>query len=227
MDSRAVTREICEVILKPLASIGFDRRTSRSAWRQRGEHVEVVNFQSFNAYLADTIGCTTFSFAVKLGLWPLYIPPRDSLKTDAGRVLPAEYQCPIRRHLQKRLKQIDLPRKDIWLVERDGSNLTRAVADAAAVLREDGLAWFDALRTPEAVAVLLEDHDEDMDGTWGFGRKGSPHRIYLQACTRMRLGTFGTDEVAWLEQFATYERELMNALSKPKRNRPTPPNLPA
>src|SRR5919201_859251 len=72
MDAREVTREIRRVVWPALGDEGFSSFTGRTAWRYVGDDIDVVNFQSFSASLADSISCTTFSFAVNLGLW---LPP--------------------------------------------------------------------------------------------------------------------------------------------------------
>jgi hypothetical protein len=69
--------------------------------------VEVVNFQAFGGMDSDSIGCTSFSFRVNLGLWratDALVPPREH---DAeGRPRPQEYECePHRFVLQKSLSQ--------------------------------------------------------------------------------------------------------------------------
>ena len=108
MDAGDVTREIRRVVWPALREEGFEAFTGRSAWRYVGEAVDIVNFQSFSASLADGLGCTTFSFGVNLGVW---LPPDawEELepKRDAkGRLRPEEYQCePHRRQLKKSLAQ--------------------------------------------------------------------------------------------------------------------------
>jgi hypothetical protein len=108
VDARDVTREIGRVVWPTPRGDGFAAFTGRTAWRYIGDAIDVVNFQPFSASLADAVGCTTFSFAVNLGVW---LPPDawDQLepKRDAqGRLRPAEYQCePHRRRLEKSLAQ--------------------------------------------------------------------------------------------------------------------------
>jgi hypothetical protein len=107
VDNRAVTREIGRVVWPVLRNVGFDSFTGRSAWRYVGEDIDVVNFQSFGGMLADSVGCTSFSFQVNLGVWR----PNDALGTprerDAqGRPRPQEYECdPHRLTLKKSLSQ--------------------------------------------------------------------------------------------------------------------------
>jgi hypothetical protein len=108
VDAREVTREIRRLVWPTLREEGFEAFTGRNAWRYVGEAIDVVNFQSFSASLADSLGCTTFSFGVNVGVW---LPPDAweglELKRDAqGRLRPEEYQCePHRRHLTKSLAQ--------------------------------------------------------------------------------------------------------------------------
>lgn len=108
MDARDVTREIRRLVWPALREHGFSAFTGRTAWRYVGDAIDVVNFQSFSASLADSVGCTTFSFAINLGLWL----PGDawdelaSKRDSQGRPRPEEYQCePHRRHLTKSLAQ--------------------------------------------------------------------------------------------------------------------------
>ena len=180
MDSRDVTRAIRRLVWPVLREHGFAAFSGRSAWRYVGDSVDVVNFQSFSASLADAVGCTTFSFSVNLGVW---LPPDASEelepKRDAqGRLRPAEYQCvPHRRRLQKSLAQpwfkpfssdtrAWLPslrlhrkglekvlrkdthdRRDTWFVLPDGSNLEQCLEDVLRAMREEGLPWFEQIRS--------------------------------------------------------------------------------
>ena len=110
MDARDVTRAIRQIAWPALRDVRFSAFTGRTAWRYVGADVDVVNFQSFSASLADSIGCTTFSFALNLGVWlaedevPKEFKPK--LKRDGdGQLRPEEYQCPHRRQLEKSLAQ--------------------------------------------------------------------------------------------------------------------------
>jgi hypothetical protein len=108
VDAREVTREIRRVVWPALRDEGFAAFTGRTAWRYVADDVDVVNFQSFSASLADTIGCTTFSFALNLGVWLAEDDNAQNLKLrrDAdGRLRPEEYQCPHRLDLPKSLEQ--------------------------------------------------------------------------------------------------------------------------
>lgn len=177
MDSKDVNKAITKRIKPMLKEAGFARSTARTFWRHKEDRIEVVNFQSFNSYLADGVGCTTFSFAVNLGIFFLCIPAQF-VKEKNGILLPEEFACHFRRRLFKTIKQPQLPRRDTWYVSVDGSDLEAVIQDARNAIEEVGLAWFDRYADMhEVLRTLLED-DEANEGTWGFGRNPSPMRSY-------------------------------------------------
>jgi hypothetical protein len=68
--------------------------------------VDVVNFQSFSASLADSVGCTPFSFSLNLGVWIAGDTEARVLKPDKkGRPRPAEWECTKRTRLAKSVQQ--------------------------------------------------------------------------------------------------------------------------
>jgi hypothetical protein len=69
MDSRVVSRSIKNEIWPLLRKSGFSAFSARTAWRFAPEQTHVVNFQSFNTYLAERLGCTTVSFGLNLGIY--------------------------------------------------------------------------------------------------------------------------------------------------------------
>jgi hypothetical protein len=101
VDSRDVTKEIRRLVWPELREHGFEAFTGRTAWRYVDNAVDIVNFQSFGASIADAVGCTTFSFSVNTGVWlPQDAWTRDPRRDPKGRVRPAEYECdPHRRRL--------------------------------------------------------------------------------------------------------------------------------
>src|SRR5271165_6784795 len=94
MDSRIVAREIKDEIWPMLRQHGFTEFGPKTAWRRQPDQIHVVNFQSFSSYLAGGVGCTTFSFALNLGIYfhaiPLHYP---ILKGPDPSVKPHEYDC--------------------------------------------------------------------------------------------------------------------------------------
>jgi hypothetical protein len=179
MDSKDVAQAIRSRLRPLLKAAGFDRFTSRTAWRFRGQAIGVVNFQSFNSYTASRVGCTTFSFAINLGCHYTFLPEFGTSKFYDRDNLPQEYHCAFRRALRKLLSQPDFPRPDIWSVAADGSNLSACIDDAAEVLERDAKPWLARLCDAREALRIAEADDERFEssgpsGTWGFGRKGSP-----------------------------------------------------
>jgi hypothetical protein len=99
------------------------RFTARTGWRYAGEKIDVVNFQSFNSYLANAVGCTAYSFCARLGCSFDAIPRSKRIKSKDGFFRPEEYECHFRRPLQKTIRQPNLKRTDVWYVDPSGQNL--------------------------------------------------------------------------------------------------------
>jgi len=190
MDSRSVNREIRERIKPLLKDAGFSLFTSRTAWRYGVNRIDVVNFQSFNSYLAGGVGCTTYSFALNLGCYLTCIPyPHggDRPKQKEGRLIPQEYECHFRRPLNKSISQPEFPRKNIWYVDPDGRHLSPAISDAALTIATQAFPWFQRFSDDfEALRTLLKEKEEN-NGTHGFGANPSPMRSYLIAYTALTL----------------------------------------
>jgi hypothetical protein len=189
MDSQIVTKGLNRIIRPVLKDAGFTAFTSRTAWRYTSNKVDVVNFQSFNPYLADGVGCTTFSFAVNLGVYFQFVPSYlgdERPKRKEGYLRPAEYECHLRRPLKKAILQPVFPRQNIWYVDAEGLNLDHVAEDAREVIVRDGFPWFDRLDEREFARMLLDDHDP-LDGTWGIGGNSSPVRHYLTGYTALHL----------------------------------------
>lgn len=180
MDSRIVSAELRREVRPLLKERGFCKFTSRYAWRIHQDRIDVLNFQSFNDYLASGLGCTTYSFAVNLGCYLRRIEAGPTfprvIVTDAR--LPKEYECQFRGKLTRSFEQAELPRRDIWYVDPTGSYLKRVAHDVRMVLMRDGLFWFDTFLDRSRVLEILRRQDES-DTLWGFGAPGSPARRHL------------------------------------------------
>ncbi len=107
MDSKVVSRQIRIHVWPVLKAAGFDHLVGRNAWRHSRYKVDVLNFQSFNSYLATQVGCTTFSFSLNLGCYLTFVPALygDSQDPGKGVLLPQEYECHLRRRLRKTIPQ--------------------------------------------------------------------------------------------------------------------------
>lgn len=188
MDSSVVNREIKSKIRPFLQDDGFTQFTPRTSWRYSHGKIDVINFQSFNSYLANSLGCTTHSFCVRLGCSFDFMPYRQRVKRKDGYLRPEEYECYFRLALQKSIKQSNLKRTDVWYVDPTGKNLEIVIADAKKAILETGLSWFNRFTDPnEVLRTLLED-SEGNETTHGFGANPSPMRHFMTGFTAVALG---------------------------------------
>jgi hypothetical protein len=191
MDSKTVNREIRAAIRPVLRSHGFSAFTERTGWRYSASRIDVINFQSFNDYLAASVGCTSYSFALNLGQYLRCVPPDDfAVKYRASQLAPQEWQCHLRLHLQRQMDQPEFPRRDIWYIDPEGQYLSDAVRDARRALLDTGLAWFDRYSSDETVLEFLTQADyiapdsTDFGGALGSSARNLVHGYILAALGR-------------------------------------------
>lgn len=154
MDSTIVNKEIRKNIRPLLKENGFTKFTARNAWRVSPQIIEVINFQSFNSYLAEELFCTTFSFSVNLGIYYLSVHNNPWINHNPPE-FPKEYECHARRSLTKSIKQTQYPRSDIWFIDNKGLEIPRVFEDAKNVICEEGLIWFDEMsKLPNALEAF-------------------------------------------------------------------------
>ena len=187
MDSKAVSKEIRGRVWPLLKAAGFSRFTTRTAWRDSDGTVDVLNFQSFNAYNASVMEVTPFSFAVNLGSFLTYVPPQWPPKVKDGHLMPDEAGCQFRRRLVRTITQPGNKHDSVWSVDEEGRNLLWCIQDVAEQL-PDALAWFARLNDKAEVLRILLEQEEDMNVLWGFGRRPSPIRSYLTGYVALALG---------------------------------------
>jgi hypothetical protein len=193
IDSKVVNKEIKKHIIPLLKEHGFQVFTARSAWRDRENKIDVINFQSFNSFLAEVLQCTTFSFAVNLGVYFKCIPNQyknSPLKVRSNIICPEEYSCHIRRSLNKTLEQKEFMRNSVWAIDKNGENLDVVISDAARVIESEAFSWFERFENINEVMRTLKYDDLDMDGTLGFGNNPSPIRNYLTGYISLEIGDF-------------------------------------
>lgn len=198
MDSKMVSRGIKSSVWPALKDQGFTFFTTRTAWRYHQDRIDVINFQSFNSYHASVIGCSTFSFAVNLGSFLLYVPYEHgavNIKDKEGRLLPDESQCQLRGRVKPTDRRSLFDRlvhkatsKDVWFIREDGGNLESALREVRDRLLDEGLKWFLRLEQPEDVLRIFTSEPEAIGELWGFGNNPSPHRSYCIGYSALALG---------------------------------------
>ncbi len=181
-----MAKEIKHEIWPLLRREGFTEFSPKTAWRYTPDQIHVVNYQSFNSYLAEGIGCTTFSFALNLGIFFRAIPFEYPVKKGPDpSVKPQEYHCHFRHRLLKNIEQPILPRRDTWYVERDGSNLLQCLDDSRTAIVREGLPWFDRFQSLESVLALLMDQEQLPEV---YATRTSPARKRMIGYIARRIG---------------------------------------
>jgi hypothetical protein len=141
MDSKVVSRELWKVVRSVLKDAGWTSFSSRTARRFGKPRIDVVNFQSFNSYLASAIGSTTYSFSVRLGCFFTAIP-HSGIKVKAGLLMPEEYNCHLRYAIHKKFSQPECARTDVFYVDPKGEYLPTVVEAVRQGMVTEGLSWF-------------------------------------------------------------------------------------
>jgi hypothetical protein len=186
MDSKVVAKEIKHEIWPLLRREGFTEFSPKTAWRYTPDQIHVVNYQSFSSYLAEGVGCTTFSFALNLGIFFRAIPFEYPVKKGPDpSVKPQEYHCHFRHRLLKNIEQPILLRRDTWYVEPDGSNLLQCLDDSRTAIEREGLPWFDRFKSLESVLALLMEQEQLPEV---FATRTSPARKRMIGYIARRIG---------------------------------------
>ena len=211
MDSKTVNKELNSVIRPLLKQNGFDKFSGRTYWRYHSDRIDILNFQSFNSYNADVLGCTTFSFTVNLSVYLTYLPEKTKIKEKEGILRPEEFQGHFRGGIKKGFEQPEFPRKDIWFIDNKGENIQTAINDCKNQIKKTGLDWYNKFDTKEKIFAILTEDEMDMDGTWGFGNFDSPNRNELIAYTANELGQtdIATQKLQRLIDFNKEQYEIM------------------
>ena len=179
MSSKVVDGWLRRQFWPELEAAGFSRRSGRTAWRDVPGAIQVANVQSFNSYLAEVLGSTTYSFSVNLGVFVEAIAERSRMTQFVKvRTQPLEQQCHVRMSPAKSIDQSPevllreleqdagtapvwwKDRSDLWYVLPTGANLDAVVTDAASAVLEQGLPWLDEVSDARAVIRALHERPD-------------------------------------------------------------------
>ena len=226
MNSSIVNRAIRSLAWPVLRDRGFTSFTSRTAWRDRDQFIDIINFQSFNRYNADAVGCTTFSFAINLSIYLTDVPSDRAPNVRDDRVRPAEYEGHIRRRLLPASPYLSRA-QDIWLIDEQGQNTEGTVAQAALALADTADSWFAALGSRSVVlSALLGTTAPPDELTWLPGTPGSAARNTAIGYLALALGDKATAAGHLrraLEQFQGFD--LQNSRISRRFEKMTPQHL--
>ena len=177
MDGKAVDRAVREIVRPVLRDEGFDSFSARSAWRHHDQTVDLVVFRSFSSYIADAIGCTTYSFAITAGVF-------YQCTTDSDLLKPKDYELTFQFELGKSIRQPYFhtyadpfnDRPDVWYVLPDCSNLVECVTDGLAAVQACLNSLVDRFTVPRDAyrALLTETSTNPTFGSAGITMPGAP-----------------------------------------------------
>jgi hypothetical protein len=143
VDSKTINKLIRSEVWPILRAQGFNAFSSRSAFAYNPPFINVVSFQSFNSYLAGGLGCTTYSFTPRLGVYVVGSPGEDGVKRDkAGCLQPLEYQCAFRSELRKRTPVDGFARDDIFYIDPEGTTTPKCFEELKYLCSEFVPLWF-------------------------------------------------------------------------------------
>jgi hypothetical protein len=170
MDGKVVGRALREEIRPLLREVGFTQFTDRKAWRETEHTIDHVTFRSLNAYNAGVLVCPSYSVTVEVGVF------YRCFDRDMSR--PQDYDCTFRAILGKTIRQPMFTaefmtqhgrindRSEILYVKPDGSNLHGVVAEAKAILLDQGLQFLNHFNQPEKAFQSLMT-ERMVDGDFG------------------------------------------------------------
>jgi hypothetical protein len=169
--SAILNKLLNQMVMPILRDAGFECIDARNALSWRKECILVFEIRAVGSYIADVTGWPPGSVNVWMGAYYTFAPRRPGdIKRDARkRLRPTGPEChlhvPLNRIAVKprRPGALNAPerrRRDIWWVERDGSNANDVAADIAAALCKQGLRWFaDASDLKSAYRLVEKEHD--------------------------------------------------------------------
>ena len=139
-----------------------------------------------------------------------YIPSETEISEKNGLKIPSESQGHFRSPILKRIEQNEFQRQDIWFVDDEAENLSKVFSDCKSQIETYGLSWFQKFDSKESVYEMLNESEENMKGTWGFGNKNSPMRNKLLAFTAIELKkyTIATEKLKLLFKFYSKEYKI-------------------
>jgi hypothetical protein len=161
MDSKAINKLIRSEVWPILHDHGFSVFDSRSAFAYKAPFINVVSFQSFNSYNADVLGCTTYSFTPRLGVYVIRSPGEYRVKRDkAGRLQPFEYECSFRSELKKRTPVDGFDRDDIFYIDPNGGTTAQCFQELRFLFSEAAPLWFKANNDLDALLLRMRQTEE-------------------------------------------------------------------
>ena len=179
--------------LKPvLKKAGFTQFTTRSAWRYHNQRIDVFRFQVHKA--SNPFGRDADqSFSLELGCMLDYIPcitTKEPVRMVQNEPRPEIFHCTFQRTLQGPVSCRPLGQPYTWRLPAHSGALREALQNVADQLQSEGFFWYQQFDDPRFVLDFLSSPEERKDGTWGYGRAGTPVRQFLVGFAAIRAGYY-------------------------------------
>lgn len=178
------------------SSLGFDVDKSPTFYNSQIDVLRILHIGFLDVKNAAYFNSNTASFILNLGIF--------FNSGESSKPYPKEYEAHVRGTLlrdfyQKNPMELkgfsffnpERRRRDIWWVEKDGSNLDDLLAHASHVIKRNAFKWLDQYSNIEYVIKYLESKREKSSwqgGPFGFGAIGSPCRQNLIRMLENRNG---------------------------------------
>lgn len=145
-----INKILRRVVVPTLREIGFTKFKGRVAWRYLDDAIWVFQTKAVGNYFSQVTGFPPSSLTARLGIFFLDFPGSHPIKTaDDGLPVPDESRCHVRYGLDNMADQIAVRnpemleqerlRKDVWWLDRDGSNAEAVVEDIRRSILEYGV----------------------------------------------------------------------------------------
>jgi hypothetical protein len=171
--SPEVNKSLRRLVSPVVRAHGFQKVGPRKSWSWRDSCIWICFIRSVGSYFSTVTGWPPMSLVVDLGVFYDFIPSRRKIKQDSkGQLLPEEYQCELifRSQLSRLIDQdsytmrlanpADRARRDIWWIERDGSNVEEVAVDIAARFVDQARPWFDKLSDLNFAFAQIENEKD-------------------------------------------------------------------
>lgn len=159
MNSKDVGKALKNDVFPLLREARFSEFSTRTAWRDSADTIDVVDFRSLGYYLGSAVAVTSHSFCVTIGV---YYKALHSVPWAEGPlpVQPEEWRCHARRVVRKPIFQLWCWRPDVWYVDGKGRNLAKVIAAVQRALREEALPWLDQFGDLRFASQAFESRPE-------------------------------------------------------------------
>ena len=177
--------------LKPvLKKAGFSQFTTRSAWRYENHRIDVFRIQ-IHKTVSPRTGSLLSSFSVELGCMLDYIPcitGGEPVRLVQNEPRPEIFHCTFQRTLQGPEAYRPVGQPYGWLLPNDSASIRKILSMVSLQLQNEGLLWFRQFADPGYVLDFLSSPEERKNGTWGYGRAGTPFRHLLIGFAALKAG---------------------------------------